>query len=221
MTSPALTAGRRAVRLGRPGSPRSISPDGRSRADRSSTRCSASRCRSARWPLSRSSPRPSPSWLVGLAARRSARARRSGPGRALQRRPRPAVAARRAAPERRLLLLRLPALDRLRPGRRFHERLPDARPRRQDVSVRADEDRPRAVARGRSARRSSGRRSSPPATSSRPGFTRAGATSAPTARRIRTARPSASGACSTDCSDAGSPTGWRGSSFPRRSPRPP
>ena len=47
------------------------------------------------------------------------------------------MAAQRAAAERRVLLLRLPAIDRLRSRRRLHQRLPAARPERQGLPVAA------------------------------------------------------------------------------------
>ena len=54
------------------------------------------------------------------------------------------VAAQRAPAERRVLLLRLPALDRLRSRRRLHQRLPAARAERQGLPVAAaDRHRPR------------------------------------------------------------------------------
>ena len=75
----------------------------------------------------------------------------------------------------------------------FHERLPDARPRRQDAPVPADAAPATRSRRGRSARRSSGRRSSPAATSSPTRLAAHGRRrQPPTASRFPTGRRSAS-----------------------------
>ena len=133
--------------------------------------------------------------------------------------PRGAAAPGRAAPERRVLLLRVPALHRQRPRRQPRQRL-----RLIGIGGDAimDADRPRATPRrpGRWARPSLGRRSMPSAMLA-PRYL-VGPRRAGGHRRVvvsRTGRPSASPACSTACSVSGSATALPRGSSPSASPR--